>query len=326
MRTRLGFLVAAVLLPSAAAAALAAGEGNRSSGRAAHQEAGSGAATSSTAAAASGMGISLPLVARLIGAGPTLYISSVDVSNNTTTAAQVDFYFNGVDLKTSAPVVVTGSVSGTGDLVAQGAGTPMRGRSNAHFDDFINALVTPGMLPASILDDGFIGSVLFVFNGLNSSGQGSATVRFYNPLGGGTVGQSLKAHELTTSEPQSLVATVRDSRGKPNTPQLYANIFINNMGVTPTGAGTAGTVGVHVQAYANSSGLAVGTPLDTVIGVGQTVGISDVLTSLKVPAGEDTVLVYVTVTSGTAAIAGVFAEVDATTRDGTTTDMSRADF
>jgi hypothetical protein len=277
-------------------------------------------------AAASGMGVSLPLVARLVGAGSTLYISTVDVSNNSTSAAQVDFYFNGVDLATSAPVAVTGSVSADGSLVAQGGGTPMRGRSNAHFDDFIDALVKAGMLPASVESDGFIGSTLFVFNGFSASGQGSATVRFFNALAGGTVGQSLKGHELSTSEPQSLVATVRDSRGKANTPQLYANIFVNNTGVTPTGTGTAGSVSIHVQAYANSTGLAVGTPLDTVIGVGQTVGISDVLTSLKVPAGEDTVLVYVTVTSGTAAIAGVFAEVDQTTRDGTTTDMSRADF
>jgi hypothetical protein len=275
--------------------------------------------------ASTGLGVSLPLVARLVGAGPTLYISTVDVSNNTATAAQVDFYFNGVNLKTSAPVAVTGSVSGSGALVAQGGGTAMRARSNAHFDDFIDALVTAGMLPATIKDDGFIGSTLFVFNGFTTSGQGSATVRFYNALGGGTVGQSLKGRELTANEPQSLVATVRDSRGKAG-PQLYANIFINNTGVTPTGTGTAGSVNVHVQAYANSTGQPVGTPLDTAIGFGQTVGISDVVASLKIPAGEDTVLVYVTVTSGTAAIAGVFAQVDVTTRDGTTTDMSRADF
>ena len=35
-----------------------------------------------------------------------------------------------------------------------------------------------------------------------------------------------------------------------------------------------------------------------VIGVGQTVAVSDVLGSLKVPAGEDTVLILVTVTAG----------------------------
>jgi hypothetical protein len=322
MNTRILSLASSLLLAAAAHAVSPAGGGTPLSSRLAPARAD---AAQSPASAASGLGVSLPLVARLIGAGPTLYISTVDVSNNTASVAQVDFYFNGVNLRTSAPVAVTGSISSAGAPVAQGTGGTMRARSNAHFDDFIDALVGAGMLPASIKDDGFIGSTLFVFNGFASSGQGSATVRFYNALGGGTVGQSLKGRELSTSEPQSLVATVRDSRGKAG-PQLYANIFINNMGVTPTGAGTAGSVNVHVQAYANSTGLPVGTPLDTPIGVGQTVGISDVASVLKIPAGEDTLLVYVTVTSGTAAISGVFAQVDVTTRDGTTTDMSRADF
>ena len=323
MKSRTLPVLATVLLAAGSRAGFAAGSDSPLSARLAPARPGSPQAV---AAAASGLGVNLPLVARLIGAGPTLYISTVDVSNNTASASQVDFYFNGVNLRMLAAVAVTGSISSAGALVAQGAGGTMRARSNAHFDDFIDSLVQAGMLPASIKDDGFIGSTLFVFNGFASSGQGSATVRFYNALAGGTVGQSLKGHELTTSEPQSLVATVRDSRGKPNTPQLYANIFINNMGVTPNGVGTAGSVNIHVQAYANSSGQPVGTPLDTAIGVGQTVGISDVLASLKVPAGEDTVLVYVNVTSGTAAVSGVFAQVDVTTRDGTTTDMSRADF
>src|SRR5262249_11462152 len=161
-------------------------------------------------ASAVGTGVHLPLVARLIGAGPTLYISSVDVSNNTTTAAQVDFYLNGVNIGTSAPVSVTGSISTAGAPVAQGTGGTMRGRSNAHFDDFIDPIGGAGMLPASIKDDGFIGSTLFVFNGLNQKGQGAAAVRFYNALGGGTVGQALRGHELSTSEPQALVATFRD--------------------------------------------------------------------------------------------------------------------
>jgi uncharacterized protein (DUF1684 family) len=56
--------------------------------------------------------------------------------------------------------------------------------------------------------------------------------------------------------------------------------------------------------------------------VGQTVGFTDVLTVLKVPAGEDTVIAFATVTSGTSAIAGVFAEIDQNTRDGSTTGMS----
>ncbi len=167
-----------------------------------------GSARESARAAANGMGVNLPLVARLIGAGPTLYISTVDVQNHSTADTQVDFYFDGVNLRTSDPIALNGSISSTGSLVAQGTGGPMRARFNAHFDDFIDSLVQGGMLPASIEQDGFIGSVLFVFNGFTKRGQGSAQVRFYNSFGGGTIGEALKGHEVTTNEPQSLVAPV----------------------------------------------------------------------------------------------------------------------
>jgi len=283
-----------------------------------------GASEAAAEAVASGLGINVPLVARLIGAGSTLYISSVDVANNSAVAAQVDFYLDGVDIATGTPISHAGSISGSGTLVAQGTGGVMRAKSNAHFDDFIDSLLHAGLLPSNIENDGFIGSVLFVFNGLNKSGQGEAKVRFYSSLAGGTVGQALRGHEITGSEPQSLVASVRDSRGKPG-PQLYANLFINNTGLTPAGNPATGAVGIKVQAFANSSGLAVGTPLNTSIGLGQTVGVNDVLHTLAVPASEDTILVFVTVTSGNAAIAGVQAQVDETTRDGSTMDMGRAD-
>lgn len=276
-------------------------------------------------ALASGLGINLPLVARLIGAGPTLYTSSVDVANNTTNPAQVDFYLDGIDIASSAPISKTGSISSTGTIAGQGAGGSMRARSNAHFDDFVQSLIDAGILPGNIANDGFIGSVLFVFNGFTKSGQGEAKVRFFSSYGGGTIGQALHGHEVTGAEPQKLVASFRDSRGEAG-PQLYANMFISNTGLTPAGAPASGPVSVHIQAYASSSGQPVGTPKDTAIGIGQTVGVTDVIHTLAVPAGEDTVLVYVTVTSGNAAIAGVQAQVDETTRDGSVMDMSRADF
>jgi hypothetical protein len=276
-------------------------------------------------AIASGLGINLPLVARLIGAGATLYTSSVDVANNSTLSVQVDFYLDGVDLASSAPISHAGSISSSGALVAQGAGGLMRAKSNVHFDDFVDSLVQAGLLPANIETDGFIGSVLFVFNGFTKSGQGEAKVRFFSALAGGTIGQALKGHEITGAEPQSLVTSLRDSRGKPG-PQLYANLFVNNTGLTPAGAPATGAVGIKIQAYANSSGLAVGTPINTSIGIGQTVGVNDVLHALAVPSTEDTILVFVTVTSGNAAIAGIQAQVDQTTRDGSVMDMNRADF
>jgi hypothetical protein len=283
-----------------------------------------GLSETGTEAVASGLGINVPLVARLIGAGSTLYTSSVDVANNSQVAAQVDFYLDGVDLATSAAISHAGSISASGTIVAQGTGGLMRAKSNAHFDDFIDALLHAGLLPGNIENDGFIGSVLFVFNGLTKSGQAEAKVRFFSSYGGGTIGQALRGHEITGAESQSLVASVRDSRGKAGA-QLYANLFINNTGLTPSGAPASGPVGVKVQAYANSSGLPVGTPLNTNIGLGQTVGVNDVLHMLAVPSTEDTVLVFVTVTSGNAAIAGVQAQVDETTRDGSVMDMGRAD-
>jgi hypothetical protein len=274
--------------------------------------------------AAAGLGINVPLVGRLTGAGNTLYVSSVDVSNNAATDARVDFYLDGVDLSSSAIVSRVGSI-GAGGIAAQGAGAPMRHRSNAHFDDFIDALVQAGVLDAATETHGFIGSVLFVFDGLSKSGQGAATVRFYNSFGGGTIGQALRGHEVSTGEPQALTATFRDSRGSSSGPKLYANLFINNTGLTPAGATASGNVVVRLQAYAGSSGAATGTPLDLTIGPGQTASVSDVLHRLNA-AGEDTILVTATVTSGTAAIAGAAVEIDDTTKDGSVVDMGRGDF
>ncbi len=203
------------------------------------------AGIASVEAVAAGLGINVPLVGRLTGAGDTLYISTLDVTNNSTSDAQVDFYLDGSDLTTGTSISRVGSISSNGSLGAQGSGGLMRHRSNAHFDDFIDALGQAGILPSSIGTDGFIGSVLFVFNGFTKPAQASVTVRFYNSFGGGTIGQALKGHVIATGEPQTAIAAFRDSRAQTAGPRLYANMFINNTGLTPAGAGTSGSVTVH---------------------------------------------------------------------------------
>ena len=273
-----------------------------------------------------GLGVNLPLVGRILGAGNILYTSTVDISNNNTADAQVDFYLDGKNQLTGTAIAVSGSISRAGDPVPVGTGGSMRARSNAHFDDFILALVEAGLLPANIEPDGFLGSVLFVFRGFSQSGQGSAFVRFFSSFGGGTIGQALRAREISSNEPRSVMAAFRDSRGLSSGPRLYANMFLSNTGLTPSGALAPGAVNVHVQAYANSTGQAVGTPFDLSIPPGQTFSISDVLHRVAAPPGEDTILVYATATSGTAAIAGVAVEIDDTTKDGSVVEMNRADF
>jgi hypothetical protein len=275
-------------------------------------------------ARAQGIGINIPVVGRLIGGGNTLFVTSVDVANNTALATQVDFYFDGIDLTTQATIVIDGSITTSG-LAAPETGT-LRGHSNVHFNDFIDALVQAGKLTAEVRDHGVLGSLLLVYNNFSRNGEGSASARFENAFGGGTVGVALAGHVIGRNEPQSLVATVRDTRGRPG-PQLYTNLFINNTGLTPAG-GVAGSVSVEMTARANSSGQPVGTPIVLAdIPPGQTRSVNQVLTAMQVPAAnEDTILLFARVTSGNAAIAGVVSIVDATTRDGSVVEMSRADF
>ena len=280
-------------------------------------------AAPSFAAQADGLTINLPVVGRVTGSNNTLFVTSIDVSNNTPFPAQVDFFFDGVDVVTQEAVVIDGSVTNSG-VVAQGV-RALRGYSNVHFDDFVASLVQAGMLTAEARNHGVLGSVMFVFDGFSRSGQAAASARFFNNFGGGTVGVGLAGREITENEPRSLVATVRDTRGKPG-PQLYTNMFINNTGLTPSGE-AGGTITVEVTARANSSGELAGTPLLIErIPPGHTRSVNLVLNALKVPANsEDTILVFARVTSGDAAIAGVVSTVDATTSDGSVIPMARGD-
>jgi hypothetical protein len=277
--------------------------------------------SSSGFAQATGLTLNLPLVGRVIGGGNTLFRTAVDISNNTTTPSQVDFFFDGTDANTQQLIIVTGSIGSDG-LRGRGQGI-IRGRANVHFDDFVDSLMQAGMISAETRDHGVTGSLMVVFNGFTRAGQGAMSARFYNELAGGTVGVSLSAHEITTDEPQALVAVVRDTRTRSG-PQLYTNMFINNTGLTRTGS-PAGTVDIEVTAFANSSGNQVGIPMNIRLGSGQTFTISQVLTTLQAPSSEDTILVYARVTAGNAAIAGLTSMVDAVTRDGSVVTMSRAD-
>ena len=276
--------------------------------------------------AASGMGINLTAVARLVGNDDILFKTAVDVTNNTGTPSQVDFYFDGTMVSGGASVAVNGSIKNDGTLVAQGTGGAVAGHRNIHYDDFVHGLVQAGMLPADVETGGVIGSTLFVFGGLSKSGQAAVTARFYNDGCNGTLGQAINGREITTSEPTKLIVTARSTLGEQGTPELYTNLFINNTGLTPTGAGSASAIDVKVSAVSSKTGAAIGTPLTlSSINPGATVAIN-VFSALGIPDSEDTVLVTIQVTSGTSAIDAVAVAIDSTTHDGTTTKAANASF
>jgi hypothetical protein len=278
---------------------------------------------------ARGTAINLPVVGRLIGSG-TLFRTAVDVSNHTTSAVRVDFYLDGQDIATGASIVVDGSINAGGAVGAWGTGAPMRARSNAHYDDFVEALINAGLLSDTLRANGFLGSVLFIFDGRDESGETAVTARFYNALGEGNVGVSLKGREISRDEPQRLVAAVIDTRGNSSgVPQIYPNLFINNTGVAAgSSTAAAGPVNVEISAVSNTTGQAIGTPITiTNLRPGRTVSVGQVLNALQIPAAVETsILLFVRTTSGNAAIQGVISQVDAITRDGSVFEMSRADF
>ena len=204
----------------------------------------------------------------------------------------------------------------------------MSGQSNQHFDDFIDALVQANLLATSLRNDGIQGSVLFVFNGFSSRGQGAVTARFYNAFGGGNVGVAIRGHEIATGEPQKLVVTALDTTAVSGTGQVYPNIFINDTGLAPDGTTVHGDITVQVTAVSATTHQPVGNPINLTISSGQTATVGHVFQALGVtPSNTVTaLLVYATVTSGSASIEGLVSEVDTVTKDGSAFEMDRADF
>ena len=279
----------------------------------------------SASAFADGLSINVPVVGRVTGGGNVLFLTSLDISNNASSTVAVDFYFDGADAKTGEIVSVSGSIGSFG-IVGRGGGS-LAARTNAHFDDFVDAMVKANLLASTFRDDGVLGSALFVYNGYTKRGQGSVTARFYNAFGGGNVGVSVKGHEIATNEPQKLVATLRDSTGNGSASPVYPNLFINNTGLTPAGQPAPSSVTVQVSAVSATTGQPVGNTQTYTIGAGQVVNLSHAFQVLGVDTTkEDQISVTVTVTSGAAAIEGLVSQVDNVTKDGSAFEMSRADF
>ncbi len=275
---------------------------------------------------ADGLSINLPLVGRVTGAGGVLFATSVDVTNNGSSTVAVDFYFDGKDVANGQTVSIDGTIGNFG-IVPRGQGA-MSATANAHFDDFIDALVRANMLGSAVRDDGIQGSLLLVFNGYTKRGQGAVTARFYNAFGGGNVGVAIRGHEIAANEPQKLVVTIRDTTGTTQSGQVYPNLFINNTGLTPSGASANGPVTVAVSAVSTKNGQAAGNLITLTIDSGQTATVGHVFQALGITPAVDTttLIVYATVTSGNAAIEGLVSQVDTVTKDGSAFEMSRADF
>ena len=231
---RLLSVLASLLFATTALAAALSSSAPRVRRSAAGSRARSAASLASTIA--SGVGIQIDVVGRVIGGGNTLFRTAVDFSNNTNTATQVDFYFDAAI--GGARVEFVGSITAAG-IVAQGTGL-FAAHSVFHSEDFVDDMrlagaAVPGNLTINQENAGVLGSMLLIYDSpqvglFDQVGQGGATARFYSVGCGGTIGVSAAGHELTSTEPKTLVGVARDTLGVTNSPQLYTNYFITNEG------------------------------------------------------------------------------------------------
>jgi hypothetical protein len=260
---------------------------------------------------ANGLGFDLPVVARLTGNEGVLYKTALDVSNFTTNTTLVDFYLFGTDLATNQPVDLLGSFTN------DSTGTKLRAVADLHLDDVLDAIIQadPSQAPPNLEADGFLGSMVVVFDGF-ISGEGSVQARFYSTASDGTIGEALRGHEISGLEPQRLVGVFRDTRGEAGVPQLYTNLFLTNAGFLGSSGIIAGDkIRVELDAYSSATGQPVGTPETLDLDPFQTVSLPFVREALGIPPTEDTILLYATVVNGSSAILGLGATVDETTKD-----------
>ena len=280
-------------------------------------------------------GINVDVIGRLNGSGGVLFKTSLDVSNNTSDATRVDFFAVLKDQKDGHPIEIDGGIVNAG--VAAAGGGQLADISVAHFDDFIDALrQAPNGLTAQEEADGVLGSLVLEFFGFSPAlGKASAEARFYStvPAGngtfsGGTIGVSANGHEFTDAEPTSLVGIVRNSLGEANTPQIYTNFFICNEGFVDPNVGlTGGPITLRLTGYSNKDGTVTGTLSLPTLNLGVTAVVPDVFTALGGNhSKDDTLLVFVDITSGNSAISGLSAKNDNSTKDPSAAQLRPADF
>jgi len=278
-----------------------------------------------------GVGINLDVIGHLTGAGNVLYRTSVDIANNTNTPTQVDAFFDGAIGGVNTDIVVSVTAAG---LVAQGA-SQLADHAVFHTDDYIDDLRALGLITQAEENAGILGSLFVIYNSPSSGlfdqiGQGSVQARFYSSNFGGTIGVSANGHELTASEPVSLVGIARDTTGEANTPQVTTNFFINNEGFADAGTGNlvVNPITVRMSGFSNATGNPLPHTQTVSIDSYETVPLGNIYTTLGAnrAVDGDSIIVFFDIVSGNSAISGLSSTNDSATKDPSAAQLRPADW
>jgi hypothetical protein len=237
--------------------------------------------------AAGGFSVDLPIVGRVHGA--TTFITSLDVTNNTSEPTEVEFSY----------------VPADGSAARGGLLTTLSGFDNLHVDDFLQGLAASGVVAPGQGDNGF-GTLLLTFTNpsFTKGTEASAVARVYSfaPGGSGTFGLAYRAPALRTNGAHALTAMLRAGGG------LVSNIGIENVGINDAGAPDDAPVTVRLTFYDPVTGAIAGAQRAFTLASGQVVQIND--------ATKKDAIVFVDEIGGTAQIRGYAVAKDTTTNDG----------
>lgn len=240
-----------------------------------------------------GFSVDLPVVGNVHGAS-TDFFTALDVTNNSPLTTEVEFFFTPAD----------GSAPRAGLL-----GT-LNGYDNLHFDDFLQALVSAGMIPPNQAENVF-GSLLLTFTNesFHTGTEATAVARvFSRATPAGTIGLAYRAQPIETDGPHSLSTILSNDDG------FVSNIGIENLGVDDNGNLVDDPVVVRLSFFDTATGLPTGDQPTLTLAPGQVMQLNDVFFHFGLE--PSTVLLFVDEISGTGQIRGYAVMKDVTTNAG----------
>lgn len=240
-----------------------------------------------------GFSVDLPIVGRVHGA-TTTFITALDITNNTSQPTDVDFVFTPAD----------GSTQRSGVLAS------LSGFDNAHFDDFLQALSSAGVITPNQAENTF-GTLLLTFTNpsFHNGTEATAVARVYSVSPqGGTYGLAYRARPVETNGPHSLSSVIRNGGG------TVSNIGIENIGVDDRGNALTDNVTVRLTFFDPSTGSAVGPQPTFTLAPGQVMQLNDVFRQFGLT--QDTVVLFVDEIAGAGQLRGYAVSKDVVTNDG----------
>jgi hypothetical protein len=240
-----------------------------------------------------GFSVDLPIVGHVHGA-TTTFSTSLDITNNTPQPTDVEFFYTPAD----------------GSAPRSGVIANLPGFDNLHFDDFLEGLVSAGILTSNQAENSF-GSLLLTFTNpaFHTGTEATAVARVFSAASqGGTFGLAYRARPIETNGPHSLSSLIRNGNG------MTANIGIENLGVDNGGNSLSDSVTVRLSFFDPDTGTLVGPQPTFTLSPGQVVQINDVFRQYALT--QSALLVFVDEISGTGQIRGYAVAKDAVTNDG----------